>query len=125
MYEDNLKDLIGKIIVKVDLSEDKQYITFWTDEGLGYIFYSESDGQSDSWIESIENVQSLLNEKVIDIFEHCLDVIDIDDDGSVAVYNYDIRTGKGICTIDFRDESNGYHGGRLMFVKMIKEEDVR
>ncbi len=119
----DLNKLIGRIVKSVEMSEDKQFITFETDDGQ-YKFEAFADCCSDSWIEELDNPEALIGQKVNGVESFDIDSIDTDEadkkyKGNVggqdvlSVYRYDIKTDKGICTIDFRNSSNGYYGGSL------------
>lgn len=119
----DLSELVGRQVISVELSDDKQLITFVTDDGK-FMFDAFGDCCSDSWIEELDNPGALIGQKVTAVEEFTLESIDADEarekyKGKVGeqdfltVYRYDIKTDKGTCTIDFRNSSNGYYGGYL------------
>ncbi len=94
-------------------------------------FYAEGDCCSTSWIYEVDNIESLLDEVVSNVIEHPTDSYDWSEDkgavgktdkyDSLQVYTYDIVTAKGVCTIDFRNDSNGYYGGYLTLTESDNE----
>ncbi len=105
--------LVGKIITDIQLSDDSQAIKFITNQG-DIIADCDADCCSYTWIESIYNKNAALNSEVLEA-----DNIDMPDLGDmegkevVAYYGFKIKTIKGECVIDFRNDSNGYYGGWL------------
>lgn len=116
-----LDDLIGKKINNVVLSEDKQEIVFHTDTA-DYKYYAYAECCSCSWIENIEDLDSLIGQVVLKCEEKTIDREEADWDVT-DIMSYDIYTEKGICKIDFRNESNGYYCGNLELVEVIPKKD--
>lgn len=115
----SLKDLIGKTIKDVKLSGNKETITFITaqDEAIKYKAYAECC--SDSWIEHVEDLDNLIGNTISKIVIKTLDntieykAKDECSRGFIQVYSYEFVTNKGICAVEFRNDSNGYYGGWL------------
>ena len=116
MYD--LLKLKGQVITSVVQPGDTE-IAFNTQE-RAFVFDAEGDCCSTSWIYDVDGVDNLIGEEIIDVIAH--PTKDYCNDGAVGnttdydvlvVYTYDLVTAKGICTIDFRNDSNGYYGGYL------------
>jgi hypothetical protein len=123
-----MKRLIGRIIHKITMGESptcqRDSITFHTDDG-DFVYDAYGDCCSTSYIHEISDRHVLNGHKVINIVQHEADEFrDVGTAESLQVYNYDIVTNKGTCTIDFRNESNGYYGGSLEFREHIKPKDA-
>lgn len=108
---------IDKLVNKkiTSFTKDDRYITFETTEGkLSY--YAEADCCSSSYIEDMDNPEALINSTVINV-----DVVSGEVEGEKD-YNvikwtfYKFLTDKGMCTLSFRNESNGYYNGWLKLV---------
>lgn len=129
----DMEILIGKIVKDVKLEYEKynNHITFITDKEE-YDFKCYAQCCSDTWIESVEGIENLIEEEVIstdwklaqDLSYMEIDVYKEENKDfcanlattAISVYGVDIITKKGICTIDFRNASNGYYGGSLDLV---------
>lgn len=117
----DLELLVGKIITKIEVEENGESITFYMEDGE-FKFNAIGDCCSSSWIESVEGQEDIIGHRVLEIVEHTIQAYDYEKDGAInktphydhlQVYTYDIVTSNGICTIDFRNDSNGYYGGWL------------
>ena len=112
-----MKNLIGKTVKEIKLGENERTqrdsITFCTNEGdLTYDAYG--DCCSNSYIHEIDGRNALIGYEVLDVIAHeSKEFWDKDHCDLMQVYNYDIITKVGTCTLDFRNESNGYYGGWL------------
>ena len=114
------KALLGKTITKVTVSKNREDIVLETTTGpVKLTTYSECC--SHTWIEDLDDPDALLG-TVTEVRN--LDMPNLGDiDGkhhtgvdSVSYYGLKITTEKGRCTIDFRNDSNGYYGGSLEVV---------
>lgn len=105
--------LVGKKITKIELSEDKSEITFFVDGESPVKFNAHGDCCSTSWIENIEEPEYLIGNVVTKVVEKDISRGETEDYECLDIMNIDIYTDKGICTIDFRNSSNGYYGGSL------------
>lgn len=105
--------LIDKVINDIKIAEDKMAILFITDSGK-IIANADADCCSYTWIEHIELAS--FPAKVISVED-----LEMPDLGSlegcdvVAYYGLKITTDKGNIIIDYRNDSNGYYGGNLVF----------
>ena len=114
---ENLSKLVGRRILEVLVSKDREYLRLVTDQGP-LTYYAEGDCCSSTWIESIDDPQALLG--VVQKVEN----LPMPDLGSVATpycpypdsvdyYGLKITTDAGRAVIDYRNNSNGYYGGWL------------
>lgn len=110
-----MNPLIGKTIIAVYLATDNMAIRFDTDEGKSIVARTDGDCCSHSWIESLDDPDALLGE-VVSAEDVDMNLPDVEHDGEfVAFYGFKIATKLGVCVIDFRNESNGNYGGRLVW----------
>lgn len=109
--------LIGKKIVDVKIATDKQALLFLSDNGDELIARTDGDCCSYSWIETVEMPALGIPFKVIGIED--LDLPGSDgnhhDYDCLSVYGAKITTDKGEMVIDYRNSSNGYYGGNIVW----------
>ena len=109
--------LIGKNIVDVKIATDKQALLFISDDNEELIARTDGDCCSYSWIESIEMPALGFPFTVIEI--ESLDLPGSDDNhpdhDCLTVYGAKITTNKGEMIIDYRNASNGYYGGDIIW----------
>ena len=123
--------LKNKLVYKLFINDDKDLFCFMVLNPeketryslITYEVYAECC--SESWIEDIEGYENLKEQVVLE--STCLEVIDTEgikndviDGHSVRSgneylikYGIDIQTIKGICSIEFRNASNGYYGADI------------
>jgi len=106
--------LIGKTIIKVEKTEDSEYLRFTTDDAKTMLAYAEGDCCSRSWVESFDEPSHMLGTVTgaADL-DHVQESVDDAGDSYLQFYGFKITTGRGICVIDYRNKSNGYYGGSL------------
>lgn len=109
-------DLKGKTIVKIEKEPEGQWIDFYLGDGEKWRFLAEGDCCSNSWVQEIMYPENIIGEVVVNVIEHTT-ASNIDDGeyGYLDIYNLDLVSKKGTCTVDFRNSSNGYYGGSLVF----------
>lgn len=106
--------LIGKTITAIHLAADKQAIKFEILGEAPIIAHCDADCCSYTWIENIENHEAILGSPVLEAMDlNMPDLGDMPDREVVAYYGFKISTVKGACTLDYRNDSNGYYGGNL------------
>ena len=118
-----MKELIGKTIISVNLDENGTKITFVTDKGK-IVYETFGDCCSYSWFSDIEGLGSLIGEKVLSV-ENREEWTDDEQKEAESKGSYDclrlygilIKTEKGTCDIEFRNDSNGYYGGSCELVE--------
>lgn len=111
--------LIGKTITAVHLADDKGALRFDI-EGVEAPLVVRCDGDccSSTWVENIENVEALIGSPVLEAVDIEMPERDHPEDKErdvVAYYGFRIRTAKGDCVLDYRNASNGYYGGNLVW----------
>lgn len=113
-----MKELKDQIIKKVELGDEDTSIVFTTDKDKEIVFYADGDCCSFSWFAHISGIKNILGHTItkIDDSKYLTPQEEAEKDGSyesLAVYGYDLHSDIGICTIEFRNESNGYYGGSV------------
>lgn len=106
------KFLVNKTIKDIKIAEDRKAILFICDDGE-HVAKADGDCCSNTWIENIEVPKFPC--KVIDVQDLDLDVEDNDDYDVTKFYGCKIITDQGTIDIDYRNESNGYYGGNLVW----------
>lgn len=107
--------LVGKTIKDMKIADDKKAIIFICDDG-NHIARADGDCCSDTWIETIESPALGFPCKVLQCGDLELFNSDLDDqDGEMAYYGFGIKTDKGEIVIDYRNLSNGYYGGSIVW----------
>lgn len=113
--------LVGKVLTGLRIAKDRQAIMFNTPEG-DIVAHADADCCSYTWVEHIElpalgfpaKVSAVEELSMPDVEppngEHGGDSYDV-----VAFYGLKITTDKGEIVIDYRNDSNGYYGGWLVF----------
>lgn len=118
MYNDG-KILVGRVIQSIELATDRQAIRFNFNAGDSVIARCDADCCSLTWIEDIINPEAAIGAEVITVGD-----LDLPEElrqttktgnyeEEMAYYGFYIETGKGRCTIAYRNSSNGYYGGSL------------
>lgn len=116
------KALEGVTITAVGVDSDGEHITFTIEGQPPVVLETEGDCCSYTWIESLDAPDALIGtvQSVEDIAMPDLGSIGTEKHtgvNCVAYYGLKIITNKGICVIDYRNDSNGYYGGSLRVVK--------
>jgi len=108
--------LVGKTINAILISKDKEAIRFDTDEGE-IIAKCDADCCSYTWVEHIELPALGFPAKVVSV--ESLELPGSEDNhpehDCLQVYGLKITTDRGEIVIDYRNASNGYYGGWLMW----------
>lgn len=109
-----MKELIGKKILGLRISEDQTELAFDTDQGeIAYQTYG--DCCSETWFADITGVNALIGGTVSVAEEVDMDGYNVDDgrcrQDYDSAYGWKIATNKGYADIVFRNSSNGYYGG--------------
>ena len=106
--------LIGHTLFAVYLAEDREAVKFVTDNGE-VVARCDADCCSYTWIEHID-LPALGLPAVVVAAEDVVLNQDMDDrGGELAFYGFKITTDRGELLIDYRNESNGYYGGDLVW----------
>jgi hypothetical protein len=106
--------LIGKTILKIEISDDKETITFFCEDAY-VVGECYADCCSSTWIENVEYPALGYPAKVLNVEDLGLTRAEEEhpEHDYLQVYGYKISTDKGDLVIDFRNSSNGYYGGSL------------
>lgn len=107
--------LLHKIITKIELADDRYSIRFTLDDGEEIIARCYAECCSDTWIESVINHDAAVGSPVLRVVALDLWERKISECNWVTFYGLAIETANGRCTIDFRNSSNGYYGGELVW----------
>ena len=129
-----LDSLVGRTIRAVWINADRTLIVFDTDTGR-LAFFTEGDCCSSSWVEHVENAESLVGGTVVDV-----ELLDMPNPTSGSMsppcgdddYNPDYHTvqayglrvdlaGRPPFLLEFRNMSNGYYGGHIVPVALSPE----
>lgn len=121
----NTNPLVGRTLVKVEITEDRESLRFTLTDGA-VIARTDADCCSRTWVEAIEDTAKL-PAAVLSVE----DVGGVDDWGDIGqlreewidgelvrFYGCKITTDHGCLIIDYRNESNGYYGGSLAWPGM-------
>jgi len=110
--------LLNKIITDMKIASDKMALLFILGEEE-IIARADADCCSHTWIENVELPVNGFPAKVISVTN-----LNLPDSGDpeLAFYGLKIQTDKGDIIIDYRNESNGYYGGDLVWPS-VDEDD--
>ena len=110
--------LVGKTLTSIDIAADRQALRFVTTEGE-IVVDVDADCCSYSWIEHVElpaagfpaTVASVIDIEMPDGAQSSFHA----DAEVLAFYGCKIVTDRGEIVIDYRNDSNGYYGGSLVW----------
>jgi len=110
-----LDGLIGRTVFAVSITQDKEGICFHTDGGDRW-YRTERDCCNSVWLNHVQGVRSLWGEEVLGIDEYgWVDTTPTPDlDEYEECLSVSIRTRKGTCDLEFRNNHNGYYGGSVV-----------
>ena len=110
--------LIGKILKGIQIAEDRMAIKFITNVGE-VVALADADCCSNTWIEHVELPALGFPSLVTDVVNLDMGKEDewTDEDEFIQYYGCKISTDKGDIVIDYRNSSNGYYGGDLIWPK--------
>ena len=109
--------LIGKKIVDVKIAEDKLAMLFVCDNGEELVVRVDADCCSYTWIESVELPALGFPFTVIacDDLDMNKEPLENEEYECLQFYGAKITTDKGDMVIDYRNDSNGYYGGDIVW----------
>ena len=109
--------LIGKKIVDVKIAEDKLAMLFVCDNGEELVVRVDADCFSYTWIESVELPALGFPFTVIacDDLDMNKEPLENEEYECLQFYGAKITTDKGDMVIDYRNDSNGYYGGDIVW----------
>lgn len=108
--------LLNQTIKEVKIASDKQALLFIAEDGTEFKAFTDGACCSYTWIEHIEMPALGLPFKIVAIED--LDMPDLgnmEDCNVVSYYGAKITTDKGEMIIDYRNDSNGYYGGNIVW----------
>ena len=106
--------LTGRTITGMKIADDKEAIKFETTEG-DVVVLVDADCCSHTWVEHIEMPSLGFPALVSAVDDLDLPGTTDTENGLLQVYGCKITTDKGEIIIDYRNESNGYYGGNLVW----------
>ncbi len=109
-----IKDLIGKTINKLYISENKEVLRAEMKAGNVIHITAVGDCCSHSWFEHLSGVEAILGEQINEVLEREMPDETVLGYEHIQYYGYTFVTDKGRFDIEFRNSSNGYYGGRLI-----------
>lgn len=109
--------LLGKKIVDLKIATDKMALLFICSSGEELVARTDGDCCSNSWIETVELPAlgfpfTIIKIDDLDLPGSCDDHPDLE---CLAVYGAKISTDKGDMVVDYRNSSNGYYGGNIVW----------
>ena len=116
-----MKELVGKTIQGVRVSEDQHVLMFDTDNGV-VAYETYGDCCSETWFADITGFAALIGGTVRSAEEIPLPEYNVEDgrgrQESDEAYGVKIITDKGYADIVYRNSSNGYYGGSIGLADM-------
>lgn len=107
--------LIGATISEMKVAEDRYAILFITDKG-NLIARVDADCCSETWVEHIDLPVLGFPAKVLDVVDLEMPDLGSPEPGEeIEYYGAKIVTDKGDIIIDYRNSSNGYYGGSMVW----------
>ena len=116
-----MNPLIGQTIEAILLADDRAAIKFVLSGGREVVARCDGDCCSHTWIEDVINPEAALGSPVVSAHD-----VDLPEDlrlptktdnyeEEMAYYGFVVDTAKGRFTIAYRNSSNGYYGGSLIW----------
>lgn len=110
--------LVGKTITGMDIAADRQALRFIMTDGE-MVVDVDADCCSYSWVEHVEIPAlgfpaTVMSVDELDMPEGAVSTFHGDSD-VLAFYGCKIVTDRGEIVIDYRNDSNGYYGGSLVW----------
>lgn len=110
--------LIGKTVTGFFVAKDGKALRFDVlDRDDPIIVKVDGDCCSASWVEGVENPEAAVGAEILEAEDIPMPThpFDADEYDVVAFYGFKISTVKGTCVVDYRNSSNGYYGGNLVW----------
>lgn len=107
--------LIGKTIVQVARTTDKYALRFTLSDGSNVVARADGECCSVSWIEHVSLPARGLPATVLEALDVHMPLTLDSEDSCLKHYGFELKTDKGPLFIDYRNESNGYYGGELVW----------
>lgn len=113
-YDKEFDVLKGKHILSIEWNEAGIRFNL---KGDAVTFEAVGDCCSQSYVESLDNPE-IFQDSIFESVESVEGEVKEKDDFDVHKWTfYKFKTSKGMCTLSFRNESNGYYDGGLERVK--------
>lgn len=111
-----MKELIGKTVSELRVSDDQSVLAFVHPDGTHTAYATEGDCCSETWFADIIGVSALLGGTVLEVED--VEMPAYVDDGRSrqevdALYGVKLRTSRGVVDIVYRNSSNGFYGGGI------------
>ena len=111
-----MKELLGKTISEVYISEDKLLLLFVEKNSTLHAYNTSADCCADCWFESVNNVEAIIDSEIIGVEEKEIKFTENDqenhhDNTQLDIMGYTLKSLKGYCDVEFRNASNGYYQG--------------
>lgn len=106
-----MDELKNKKVKDISWQEDK--ITFFISDNTTITYAAWGDCCSSSYINDLDNPEIFKNATILDV-KHEYGEQERSDYQVTKWSFYKFKTDKGMCTLSFRNESNGYYDGYLM-----------
>lgn len=106
----HMGDFVGKKIQRT-LINDSKNIMYWLVDDKWYSLNAIGDCCSYSWYEHCDNADALDNATILEYDYTYEDSQQSGFDNEIKINMMKFKTNKGYCTIEFRNESNGYYSG--------------
>lgn len=123
--KERMKRLLNEKIDYVLIDSNSELLIFKTNNNT-FLYQVEAECCSETWIESISNVNNLIGEMVLSVERKQFNNLYIeiakseDERECLEIFGYTIKTMKGYTDIEFRNESNGYYGGDVRYLGNVK-----
>lgn len=114
----DLKDLIGRKIVDIQINDEKDALKFVFESGLPIWLSAVGDCCSSSWFENLSGVEALIGHTINEVLDREMPP-DQDNTGGpeygecIRFYGWTFVTGYGRADLEMRNSSNGYYGGSI------------
>ena len=123
-----IKDLIGKTLIKISVGEESTEILFYDNIGKIYKMYHEQNCCEKVYVEDIcGEIEDLINSPITKASEDTnskRNSYDVDDNEDMMKWTfYNIGTEKGSVTIRWYGESNGYYSVSVD-MEEVKDNEV-
>jgi outer membrane protein assembly factor BamB len=121
MYTNNISELVGKTLWKIDVSRDS--LRFYTTETEEYLMYHDQDCCEHVYIEDmVDDHKDLLNSPIILAEERSSDEPAMSSYDEAYLWTfYELATIKGSVTIRWYGSSNGYYSVSVSFRKDLRD----
>lgn len=114
---DDCAGMMGKPLASVEVSVDKELLTFTFQDGSTAAFRAEGDCCSSTWIEHLTVPDDMAGSVLEAVIEGEPTEEQHPEHECLQTYKTTFRTPKGDIVVEYRNASNGYYGGYLVRVR--------